>query len=831
MILSFNSISSITFALLAVAISCDSISASENIALGKRTTASSSFGGMEDFRAVDGDISTTFHSAQQLNSWWTLDFETFVTIDQIKLYNRQDCCQDRLKGATLEIIDGYGNAVVTEVIDTDTAMVITYDYDPPAEGIRIHLSHPTKFLNIGEVEVFGQVAYEGLHDIAAGKATSSSLGIPGMTKEYANDGNPETFFHASDIKGGWWMVDFETMAFIRQITLFNRKHCCHERMPGSLIEILADDGSLVTSKNITETKDVYMFGFPDKPEGRFVRITNPNEYLHFSEIEVYGGSTINGLDNIALGQSTTSSEAEVNHTAPFAIDGHPGTYFLTKESQNVFWQMDFHTVVFVRQISIFTREDCCKDQLKNALVSIIDVNGNVVASQTITNELNAVIHLNFPEDPQGQLVRITQENNYLSFGEVEIFGDLAMDGVFNLALDKPADSSSAIAGFEASAAVDGNIDTETHTHTNVDNWWMVDLEHMANIRQIKIFNRQDCCMDRLHGGTVTIFNSEKEAVYSMTIQEAEPDIVQINLPDIAGEFVGVFLDTAFLHLREVEVYGSFSTEGMSNLAANKPTEQSSTFGNSDASKAVDGDLTSKSQTGTIDSVAYWVVDLEAVAIIRQIQIYSRGDCCKERLSGAVVSILSEDKGTTLANQTVLQEAPDIAVFNFQDIEGRYVKISLSSGEPLELSQVEVYGTWILDRLPNLAIGKPAYQSTTFDIHDASQAVDGNYQSYTHTYDETGNWWYVDLQTPTYIRSIKIYNRQDCCKERILGARVQIEDSNGNVVGQKVINNYEHVGYEFEFPDVVGNVVKILSDTHYLHIAEVKVFGYYGGHTG
>jgi len=830
MILSFNSISSITFALLAIAISCDLISASQNIALGKFTTASSSFGGWEDYRAVDGDIGTSFHSAQQLNSLWILDFKALVTIDQIKLVNRQDCCQDRLKGAKLEIIDGYGNAVVTEVVDSETVDILTLDYDPPTEGMLIRITHPTAYLNFAELEVYGEIGTEGLYNIAEGKTTSSSIGLPGMTHEYALDGSRDTFFHAGDNKDGWWMVDFETTAFIRQITLFNRKQCCQERMNNTVIDILADDGSIVASQTITEVLDVYMFGFYNKPEGRFVRITNPNEYLHFSNIEIFGAVSIDGLDNIALGQSVTSSEAEDDHTAPFASDGHPGTYFLTKESENVVWQMDFHTVVFIRQISIYTREDCCKEYLKDAVVSIIDVKGNVVASQTITNEMNSVINLRFPDDPQGQLVQITQANNYLTFGEVEIYGDFAMDGISNLALNKQADASSAVPGFEASTVVDGNFDSELHTITNVDNWWMVDLGQMADIRQIKIFNRQDCCQDRLHGATVTIFNSDHQAMYSMTIQEAEPDIVQINLPDITGEFVGIFLDTAFLHLREVEVYGKLSNEGLDNLAAGKPTEQSSTFGDSDAFKAVDGDLTTTSQTTTSDSVAYWIVDLEAVGVIKQIKIHSRLNCCRERLSGAEVSILSEDKGTTLATQTILQATPDVVELNFQDIEGRYAKISLSSGEPLELGQVEVYGTWIIDRLPNLALGKPAFQSTTWDNHLASNAVDGDYQSFSHSVDETGNWWYVDLQQPTHIRSIKVYNRQDCCHERILGAIVQIEDSNGNVVGQKVINSYEHVGYEFEFPDVVGNVVKILSDTFYLHIAEVEVYGYYSNIT-
>jgi hypothetical protein len=86
-------------------------------------------------------------------------------------------------------------------------------------------------------------------------------------------------------------------------------------------------------------------------------------------------------------------------------------------------------------------------------------------------------------------------------------------GVINLALRKPATQSSTylyhsidpVAGY----AVDGNTDgyflnkSTTHTKFEDDNpWWQVDLGSKKDIEQIIIYNRTDCCADRLRVGAL-----------------------------------------------------------------------------------------------------------------------------------------------------------------------------------------------------------------------------------------------------------------------------------------------------------------------------------------
>ncbi|GHB62199.1 galactose-binding domain-containing protein [Persicitalea jodogahamensis] len=79
---------------------------------------------------------------------------------------------------------------------------------------------------------------------------------------------------------------------------------------------------------------------------------------------------------------------------------------------------------------------------------------------------------------------------------------------------------------------------------------------------------------------------------------------------------------------------------------------------------------------------------------------------------------------------------------------------------------------------NLALNKPTRQSSEMDPSYAGsgKAVDGNTDgsfkmgdtknSITHTSDERSAWWEVDLGAVYDIEKIVIWNRQDCCWERL-----------------------------------------------------------------
>ncbi len=83
---------------------------------------------------------------------------------------------------------------------------------------------------------------------------------------------------------------------------------------------------------------------------------------------------------------------------------------------------------------------------------------------------------------------------------------------------------------------------------------------------------------------------------------------------------------------------------------------------------------------------------------------------------------------------------------------------------------------------NLARGRPAVQSSTAYAGAAGRAVDGNTDgtflagSVTHTANGPEEWWQVDLGASRTIDSIVVWNRQDCCAERLASFWVLVSET-------------------------------------------------------
>ena len=46
---------------------------------------------------------------------------------------------------------------------------------------------------------------------------------------------------------------------------------------------------------------------------------------------------------------------------------------------------------------------------------------------------------------------------------------------------------------------------------------------------------------------------------------------------------------------------------------------------------------------------------------------------------------------------------------------------------------------------------------------------------THSQNAGANWWAVDLESDHEVDSVVIYNRMDCCQNRLNGAKVRYRD--------------------------------------------------------
>ena len=98
----------------------------------------------------------------------------------------------------------------------------------------------------------------------------------------------------------------------------------------------------------------------------------------------------------------------------------------------------------------------------------------------------------------------------------------------------------------------------------------------------------------------------------------------------------------------------------------------------------------------------------------------------------------------------------------------------------------------------LSLGKPAVQSSTGWGGVSSRGVDGytdgkyGKRKCTHTKNSGDPWWKVDLGDFYRVEKVVLWNRQDCCGDRLSGVRIEV-DSNlcGTITGP---GSYKFMAY-------------------------------------
>lgn len=148
----------------------------------------------------------------------------------------------------------------------------------------------------------------------------------------------------------------------------------------------------------------------------------------------------------------------------------------------------------------------------------------------------------------------------------------------------------------------------------------------------------------------------------------------------------------------------------------------------------------------------------------------------------------------------------------------------------------------IDVRPNWALGRPATQSSTGFGGAASRAVDGNTDgkffdgSVTHTNFDAHPFWQVDLGASRFVDEVEIWNRTDCCSERLHDFFVFFKDTPFETTNPADTLNEDGVTFKAVF-GVPANPLHLTGvhrkarfvriapgDEGYLSLAEVKVWG-------
>ena len=158
----------VRIALAACAVLLPAVASAQNRALGRPAFGSSVYEGAHTAdRAVDGNTQGNYHAAPYIfhsqagpSEWWYVDLGASFDISRIVVYNRTDCCAGRLADATLAIFSDapylVGSplpAATRTLAGVTTAQ--TFDFATPVAGRYVGVSEPGEYLQLAEVQVFG----------------------------------------------------------------------------------------------------------------------------------------------------------------------------------------------------------------------------------------------------------------------------------------------------------------------------------------------------------------------------------------------------------------------------------------------------------------------------------------------------------------------------------------------------------------------------------------------------------------------------------------------------------------------------------------------------
>ena len=111
-------------------------------------------------------------------------------------------------------------------------------------------------------------------------------------------------------------------------------------------------------------------------------------------------------------------------------------------------------------------------------------------------------------------IELPGKNRILSLAEVQV-----MRGDRNIATGGVASQSATEGGAMAGRAIDGNTSGDfaqgsgTHTPASEAPWWELDLGKSQSVEQVTVWNRTDCCGDRLNNFTLQLLDRRREVLF------------------------------------------------------------------------------------------------------------------------------------------------------------------------------------------------------------------------------------------------------------------------------------------------------------------------------
>lgn len=419
---------------------------STNIALTGTASQSSTTGGANASRAIDGNKNGAFnngsvtHTQAESNAQWAVDLANTSEIDRIVIHNRTDCCSDRLANFSVSVADEDGEIIWNQFYSNTPSPSINIDLNVTGKKVMINLVDGP--LSLAEVEVFGTDPEAGNNPAPPSTEAASNLALNGTalqsTTAYGGSAsraiddntngnwNTGTITHTSNANNSWWQVELERTSDIEEIVLHNRTNCCSSRLSDFTVSVLDESGSVVWSQFYADTPSPSL-SIPLNQAGKTVRV-GLDGTLSLAEVQVFG-SELQGDYNLAPEGIATQSSTSHGGLASRAIDKNKQGNWKNKSvthtanESNPWWQVQLAETSNISDINIYGRIDnCCISRLSNYTVEVLNDAGVNVYSRTFNSAPNPSVTAD-ANGVQGRIVRVRiNGTNPLSLAEVEVIG-------------------------------------------------------------------------------------------------------------------------------------------------------------------------------------------------------------------------------------------------------------------------------------------------------------------------------------------------------------------------------------------------------------------------
>jgi len=293
----------------------------------------------------------------------------------------------------------------------------------------------------------------------------------------------------------------------------------------------------------------------------------------------------------------------------------------------------------------------------------------------------------------------------------------------NHALAGVASQSSVAPGTPSPAAdnaIDGDMSGDlslgsmARTDAEQDPWVQVDLRHSVEIHSIRLWNRTDCCQNELEDFHVFIsqvpFTSTNPSVLAN-----DPNVHAIRVSSAVNRLLELSVETTGRYVRvQKNGFGNLAVDelqvfGQDNLALAGSATQSSQYGTVaqfGPANAINGNRTGDAGSNSIthtqsEAEAWWELDLGSEAMIDEVVLWNRTDCCSQRLSNFYVlvspdpfmsTVLSDARAQSGVTEAFVSSLSTDSIAVPVGTAGRYIRVQLTGTDPLSLAEVEVHGT-------------------------------------------------------------------------------------------------------------------------------------------